>query len=308
MRIYPIVIVLLAIVAASGAEARVGTRSGGGLADPKKDVKSPWDYAGEHEIPPDEISLNDGTKILGEIVEANDELIVIETEDLGTLEIDRARVRSISYGEDVYAEADDPDYNSIVLCPTPATLPAGSAYFRDFELILMNAGWSPTDYLDLSFGTNFPVTGSFDVVSIGGKLRLLDREKHGLGLALLGNTSELFDHRFSMLGGVLGAGDKHSSINLMIARGFDEDGDAENLYMLGSDYRIGRRAKVLVEFATSGSLFGGDEDFNGTVIFGVRFFSKRMSFTFAGVRPLESEDGDYDGLFALPLGSISIHW
>ena len=80
----------------------------------------------------------------------------------------------------------DPDYNTIMFCPTPSTLEQGDWYFRDFELLVLNFGYGLTDNLDLSFGTLFPVTGDIELITLGAKLEILDRDTEGLGLALTG--------------------------------------------------------------------------------------------------------------------------
>jgi hypothetical protein len=94
-----------------------------------------------------------------------------------------------------------------MICPTPATLARVDIDFRDFELFVLNLGTSLTDAFDLSVGTLFPVSADVLMITVGGKLRLVDRERQSLGLAVDRTCDDLGG--FLDLGGRL-FGDSHS--------------------------------------------------------------------------------------------------
>ena len=86
----------------------------------------------------DEILLVDGTLLRGTIVSESEEVVILETESMGRLEIPRNNIDRVVRGHERIGFETDPDYNSLMFCPTPATLEARDSYFRDFELFVLN--------------------------------------------------------------------------------------------------------------------------------------------------------------------------
>lgn len=258
----------------------------------------------------DELELTDGSVIRGQIESIDAKTIIIVTKLAGRLTIERANVRAIRRSVDGIAAATrlltDPDYNTVMLTPTPETLDAGDMYFRNFELFLINVGYSPSDAVDLSAGTIIPITGDFVFGTLGAKVRLLSRATAPVGLALTGSVLFTEDHRFATFGGVIGIGDRERSLNLAVNRS-ESDGDDSGLwFMLAADTRLTNRSKFIIEYGNSTEAIGDDDedDFNGLINVGIRWFGERMSFTLSGIRPLE-ETGDDFLLF--PLAMFSVH-
>ena len=213
----------------------------------------------------------------------------------------------LARGTDRAGAITDPDYNSLMFCPTPATLARGDSYFRDFELFILNFGLSVTDAFDLSIGTLFPVSSDVMMVSVGGKLRLLDRSESPLGLALVGSYTSLEEIQFGGVGFVAGIGNKRNSLNLSVSRTFDDDGDTETVILAGADYQGTRRTKIFLEYMSTASLLEdeNDDDFHGFLNLGLRIFGARHSFSLSGFRPL---DNDSDSLLGFPMIMYSYHW
>lgn len=255
------------------------------------------------------VYLRDGTVLPGRVVEETDDTVVLLHATLGQLEIDRTtieRVEELGVEDPRPDWKSDPSYNSILLAPTPATLPKGTGYFRSIELFLLNFGYAPTDNFNLAIGTIFPLTDEFIGIMAGAKLRIVDREEHLIGLALTGSYTyldELTDDALWSAGAVVGIGDSRKSMNLSVGGNFSGS-DSSLMLMLGADAQVGARTKVIAEFGnTSADLFN-DEDFNGLMNIGLRFFGDSMSFTLTGFRPL----GESSGLFLFPLAVFSINF
>jgi len=291
---------LLVLVIAAPAAARVGARNS------QLQAASGAEFL-------DEILLLDGTILSGYIVAETDSSLTIETTSLGRIEVPRAQIQRLAKAGIPYGVADDPDCNSILLTPTPATVGKGDAYFRDFELFVLNAGYGITENLDLSLATLFPIGGDWNFIAVGLKAELVDRETHAIGLAVTGSHLIAPDaQRFSSLGAVLGIGDRRRSLSVAADRGFNEDGDAATRVMVGGDLQINRRTKLFAEWASSelALSFGGDDDdddadeFDGFMTLGVRFFGEHMAFTLGGFRPVSADTGD---LLFLPLAMFSVH-
>ncbi len=253
----------------------------------------------------DEILLTDGIILTGHIIEEFEDYVVFETETLGRMEILRENIERIAHSGERSGVMTDPDYNSLMFCPTPATLAKGDSYFRDFELFFLNFGTGVTDAFDLSFGTLFPLSSDVIMLSIGGKLRLTDRETQGLGLALTGSYTRLEEVSFSAVGMVAGIGNKHSSLNLLINRTRDDDDDTETVYIIGGDTQLTRRSKFFAEFMSSSALFADEDDIEGFINIGVRMFGESHSFSLGGFRPLDTNS---DSFIAFPMVMYSNHW
>jgi len=267
----------------------------------------------------DTVLLRDGTTLYGKIVEENSEYVVITVmertmhrwTETGRREIPRAEIRQVTY-EPLSLTAyegwmpRDPDYNSVLLCPTPATLEKGDSYFRNFEIYFVNFGWAPTSSTNVSVMTHFPIASFMDFGALGLKQRLLDREEHGFGAALAG--SYLFfpkddDNRGLLTASlILGVGDWERSLNLSLNQSYAEDEDPYTSVMLGGDIRVGSRAKMLLEYLNTAE--GLDDDFHGMLNFGFRLFGDRWSFSLTGLRPMR----EADDLFAVPLIQFSYHF
>ena len=254
----------------------------------------------------DEILLKDGSLLLGRIIEEGADLVIIETASLGRLEIPRANIERLARRDAPAGIFPDPDQNTIMFCPTPATLPKGDAYFRDFELFLLNVGFGATGNLDLSFGTLFPVSTDVFMLSMGAKFRLVDRDSSGIGLALTGSYTLLDETRFGAFGGVVGIGNRSNSLNLSVNYTYDDDGETETVYIVGGDVQTGRRGKFFAEYFSSSSLLEDeDDDLSGFINIGFRFFGQRHSFSLSAFRPLSD---DLDSFVAFPMIMYSQHF
>lgn len=258
---------------------------------------------------PDRITMKDGSVLVGVIVAEDDETITIESESLGQMVVRTSAIQHV-FRADRPFELDgaplDPDYNSILLVPTPETLPKGAGYFRDFELFFLNFGLGVTDDLDISFATLFPVSSELIMFGAGAKLRLLSREEFPVGVAAVANVTRFDDRSFGTAGGVLGVGDRRRSLNFSAQRTFgDEATDPAWMLLAGADLQFSERTKFIVEYATNTQFIDDDEDFDGIFNIGLRFFGDGMSFTLTGFRPLGT---DGDGLVLFPLAMFSMHW
>lgn len=265
--------------------------------------QSSADYVEPVEL--DEILLTDGNLLTGRLIEEHEDYVIFETDTLGRMEILRSNIERIARSGERAGVMVDPDYNSLMFCPTPATLAKGDSYFRDFELFFLNFGSGITDAFDLSIGTLFPISSEVIMVSVGGKLRLIDREEGPIGLALIGSYTKLEDVSFSAVGAVAGVGNKRSSFNVMINRTSDDDGDSETVFIIGGDTQLTRRSKIFAEFMSSSTLFEDDSNLEGFINIGVRIFGDSHSFSLSGFRPLEDTGGSF---IAWPMIMYSNHW
>lgn len=254
-----------------------------------------------------ELILVDGSTVRGRILSETDSFILIDSPSLGRVQIDRQRIRAVTYDVEGPPETrgwrDDPDGNSLLLTPTARTLPKGSAYYRNFLLLFNNLGIAPTDYVNLSVMMAFPVTSDVRILSLGAKLRLLSPDEVGVAVAVAASAWFVDEERASTVGGIVTAGNRRRGLTAAVNRGF-ADGDGETFVFVGGDLQIGPGIKLLAEYGNSGSALTDDNDFKGIINVGFRLFWEETSFTLTGFRPLE-EDGDF---LAFPLAMFSAHF
>jgi hypothetical protein len=254
----------------------------------------------------DEIILKDGTTLHGKIVEYKADLVVIETTSLGRLEILRTTIERMAQRDASSGVVSDPDQNTIMFCPTPATLSKGDVYFRDFELFFLNVGFGLTESFDLSFGTFFPFSSEVIMLSVGGKLELVDRESSPIGLALTGSYTRLEETQFGAIGGVAGIGNRHNSLNLAVNCTYGDDGDTEMVFIVGGDAQFRSWNKFFAEYFSSSSLLKNEnDDLKGFINIGFRFFGEHHSFSLSGFRPLVEDSGSF---LAFPMIMYSQHF
>lgn len=259
------------------------------------------------------IRLNDGTVLRGDIVSENDSLVVVNTEELGRVTIKRSRIAPLpTRGGDArsrYADA-DPIGHTLVLTPTAFLPPKGAVVFRDFELLFLTLGYSPTATTSVVAGAMFPVSADFNALTFGVKQGVFQDDEARTALAVVGNITmpvgrEINDaailwlanavasHRVkpglglhAAVGGVGVQGRGTSNQGLSLAAGFDA--------------RLTGNVKLLGEILRGGTSFDPNSSLTLANL-GIRLHGERLSADIAAMRPLGQRLGD---LLFIPLINV----
>ena len=86
------------------------------------------------------IELNSGASLKGELVEENDEFVIIESETLGKMTIQRSNIKDISKIDSSTGYMyNDPNHNTLFIMPSAETNPKGSSYLFKINKFL---SWS----------------------------------------------------------------------------------------------------------------------------------------------------------------------
>ncbi len=203
----------------------------------------------------------------------------------------------------------DPDLNSILFCPTTATLKQGDHCIRNYEFIWTGLILSPHDRVDLMAATQYPFADDIRDGILGAKIMLLDREALPLGLAATWHLSNLVhDDVWNSVGLVAGVGNSNMSLNVSMERTYYDSGIEQDNFKIGADWRNHGGPKLFAEYINR--LPFQDDDYSGSEPFinvGVRAFSENFSVSLSGVFLIEEDDwfGHY---FPLPLISFSWHF
>jgi hypothetical protein len=260
------------------------------------------------------IRLDDGTVIRGEVVSQTDSTVTMDSENLGRVTIKRSRIASSPVKDTellpprVARRLDaDPIGHTLVLMPTAFLPPKGSVVFRDFELIFLTLGYSPTDNTSVVAGAMLPFTSEFNALTVGVKQSLF--QKANGAVAVVGNVTVplgsgideagflwllngVASYRFDDRIGV------HAAVGGIGAQGHGEGVSGLSLGA-GTDLRLTDHIKVLGEVLHGGTSFDPGSD--ATLIdFALRIHGERLSADIGGIRPLE----DIGNLLFWPLVSI----
>ncbi|HOH46806.1 MAG TPA: hypothetical protein PLX59_03135 [Candidatus Cloacimonadota bacterium] len=190
---------------------------------------------------------------------------------------------------------------SVFVLPTAHTMPKGSHALTSYELFLWQYSFAPTDRLHLSAGMVFPFNGEMlKTISLGAKYRYISQNLSN-GAVWVSYTP---DANTMTAGNVFSYGTDRSSLHLVaaVATQFN-DGDSQAFFGMGGILGLSRRANLMGEvIAIPSSEWDDFEDmemdseYDGVVIFGLRFKGERISWDLGGIRFLEDQ-GD---IWALP--------
>jgi hypothetical protein len=246
-----------------------------------------------------ELRLVDGSTLVGRVVAVEGDRITFETVTGVRLEVTRDQIRSLTTarGELVGGRfwQEDPNRTRLlVLSPTGRTLPKGEGYLSAFWIFFPFVGYGLTDNFTLSGGTPVLPEVIGRVIYLAPKLRVLGRDNLdvAVGALALFATEYLDEGSVGILYGVGTYGSPDRSLTAGAGWGYAWGGEDpwvsnDPIIMVGGEYRVGPRTKLLTENffvpGESGALLTG----------GIRFFGERLSVDFGigAVAGLGSESG-----------------
>jgi hypothetical protein len=256
-----------------------------------------------------EFRLDDGTILHGEIVSRNDSAVVIRNPTLGKITVAASRIVEGLDPEDSSATPvrrardTDPAGYALYMLPTAFMPPAKAFTFRDFELVFLTFGYSPTSTTALTAGTFFPITGHFGVLTLGGKQQLFQFDGTAAAVTasftlplegadgVLINTNAVISQRFALAGyrDALGI---HGVVGYLAVKG-DGGGEGQGVFGFGAEARISSHVKFIGEYV-------GLQEFSqdGLLNIGIRLHGERLSADIVGMRPVEADGSD---LLFIPL-------
>ena len=205
------------------------------------------------------------------------------------------------------------------LTPTALLPPAGTWSVSDFELLLIGAGYSPSDNLQLSVTTLLPFVEDMPLwLLFSGKVLLADSGQ--FKLAAQGTftyfSEESFDERSSTWGGSVGGAatyclkpDCYSHVTGYLAAAFAKENESSAVpFVVGASavFKVARRVRLVFE-ADSAFVAGEiNENIDGFLgWYGVRFTSRNIGVDLGFMKPVYYGDGETDDPFVLGLPFVS---
>lgn len=292
------------------------------------------------------IKLVDGSIIEGEIVRRDDSTVTLRSSSLGDLRVRLNQVAKITaVGADTLAQASradtlghspakpissagstseavgtqgsgSPADQALFFMPTAFTPKKGTVSFRDFELLFLTLGFSPTNTSSITGGFLFPLSSDVQVLTVGVKQRLWMAEDGHAALAVTANYTNPIGNLADTYTGIFNS-NLVASYRLPFADDPKLDGTGAHLalgylggsavqdnypgnksthwertysFAAGAEARMSPYSKMIVEYL-SGAPFDPKNDFNGGILtLGVRLHGNRLSADIAGMRPITDSD------------------
>jgi hypothetical protein len=232
-----------------------------------------------------EFRLADGSRVYGRVVASDAARVTVETLGGVRMELARAQVRSEApvRGRVVNGELwlEDPHATRLFFGPTARAVPRGEGYFGVYELFFPFVTYGVTDRFTLSGGTPVIPEAIGQVFYLAPKLEVVRTPTVSVALGALAFfvTEEVDEGSAGLVYAVGTFGGPDASVSAGATVPFImSDADSEIVrepgFMLGGEYRLSRRTKLLSEnyFVPAGEV--------GLISAGVRFFGERLSADF----------------------------
>lgn len=240
------------------------------------------------------LTLEDGSEVIGYVIEERDSLIVFRTVSGIRMEIDTSLVSENELIEGEISDGEfiryDPNRTRLLFGPTARTLKQGKGYFSTYEIFFPSVAFGVTDFITLSGGVSILPGASEQVIYAGSKVRFFESEVVTLGGGFI--YAHVSDSDFGTAYGVASIGSQRAALTVGLGWGFiDWEFSGTPVIMLGGEVQLSNSIKLLTE-----NWIPPDTDF-AILSFGIRFFGDNLA---ADLGLITSTDVSGDGFPFLP--------
>ncbi|MEM8559883.1 MAG: hypothetical protein AAGG50_18865 [Bacteroidota bacterium] len=251
----------------------------------------------EASLPEQRVVLDDGTVLVGVIVEEAETTLSLLSDDGIVRVIPRERIREVGPLLEGRLRRFDPTRTRLFFSPTARTLPRGTGRFSLYY-IFPSVAYGVTDRVDVSYGSLVPIV--LNAANL--KLQVLRRERVqvAIGANALFSLGDLFEGADIGFGGIVGTfyglatlGTETRAVTLGLygayGSGFDDDlFIAEGaLALVGLEWQLSDSAKLLSENYLPLGTEGGEV----VSLTGIRLGSERFSVDVAFLLGAAVSDG-----------------
>ncbi|MFQ5636970.1 MAG: hypothetical protein ACE5IR_03115 [bacterium] len=226
---------------------------------------------------PNRVKLDDGTKLIGNIVKCTEESISFVTLSGLAMNIPDDKIVEIKWSQGRIVAGEfrnyDPNHIRLFFGPTGRTLRQGEVNFSDFYVLFPTLAVGVTDFFQIGGGISLIPGASTQLLYISPKLRFLHQDKLDMaaGLLYLGvpgeggiGTAYTAVSLGSPLGGVT------FGLGLPLNK---EDLNVDVALLFGAEVQVSNKAKLITE----NWLFGGDSESFLLLSGGVRFIGENLT-------------------------------
>lgn len=258
------------------------------------------------------IETNAGNIYMGKLVSESESHVVIHTDEVGEITIERSQIRRMSIIDPnriingVYW-FENPHASRYMFSPSAFSVGQGKGYYQNFWIFFNSVNYGVSNKFSIGggiiplflFGENSPVwiTPKYTFPQINEHFNLAAG-------ALVGSVPGTGDvESYGVIYGIGTFGNKDRNLSFGLGYGFS-DGEVSKSPVINVGFLYRRSNRIY--FISENYLFPGT-DFNGVVSLGVRWTNENIAQDFSLMRPLESSDGFFIGLpmlgVTLPFGN-----
>lgn len=242
------------------------------------------------------IEMNDGTVLMGEIIEENEDRIILRVEGLGEITVQKSNIRNLRIIDserirDGRYWFENPHGTRYFFAPNAIGLKQGAGYYQNTWILFNNANYGITD--NISMGAGLVPMFLFGESSLPfwllPKISIpvsSDMFHLGAGALIGGIIGEDTEGGFGLLYGNTTIGDRDKNLTIGLGYGFG-GGEISNtpLVNISGLIRTSRTFQLLGEI-----YFLPGIDGSGFGIFGARWAPENFAVDFGLARPLSATD------------------
>ena len=234
------------------------------------------------------LTLQDGSEVMGYIIEERDSLIVFRTISGIRMEIDTSLVNENEFIEGEISDGEfiryDPNRTRLLFGPTARTLKQGNGYFSTYEIFFPSIAYGVTDFITLSGGVSLVPGVSEQAIYLGTKARFIELEVVTLGGGFI--YAHVEDSDFATAYGVATIGSQRAALTVGLGWGFiDWEFSGTPALMIGGEVQLSNSIKLVTE-----NWLPPDTDF-AIISLGIRFFGDNLAADIGLVTYTDVGDG-----------------
>ena len=246
--------------------------------------------------------LTDGTRLVGRITAVTADSVRVVSVSATTM-VARAAIREVrQYAADELHNGElwpeNPHVSRLIFAPTAIALRKGEAYFADFWIFLVNAGYGVTDRFTIGAGMSIipGLTITDNLLFVIPKYAVLNQPKLKVALgglfARVGGFSS-GSESVGILYGVATVGSRESNLTLGSGWGYVGDRISDKpVLTLGGQHRVARRIALISE----NWFFPFQNNSSGLVSYGLRLLGEKISVDFAFANPISDGNAFFPGI------------
>jgi hypothetical protein len=234
------------------------------------------------------LTLQDGSEVIGYIIEERDSLIVFRTVSGIRMEINTGLISENELIEGEISDGEfvryDPNRTRLLFGPTARTLKQGKGYFSTYEIFFPSLAFGVTDFITLSGGFSLVPGVSEQVIYLGTKARFIESEVVTLGGGFI--YAHVEDSDFATAYGVVSIGSQRAALTVGLGWGFiDWEFSGTPALMIGGEVQLSNSIKLVTE-----NWLPPNTDF-AIISLGIRFFGDNLAADIGLVTYTDVGDG-----------------
>ncbi len=237
-----------------------------------------------------QLELTDGSNIVGNIIEEDENTILIRTLSNLEIRVPKGNIaeRNIIKGQIEEGEFwhGDPNQTRMFFAPTGKALKQGEGYFSVYEIFFPFIAVGVTDWFTLAGGMTLIPGAESQAFYIAPKFTPVQMPNFDASIGVIFLVVPESDDGVGIAYGVATYGTEKATLTLGLGFGFSGGDFADKpIIVIGGEVRVSKSVKLISE---NWLVLSGDVDL---ISFGVRFFGENLAADFGLITSTEAGDG-----------------